>query len=115
MPGGEHNGNKVTIAVLGQKLDILSQIVKDGHAETREYRQQNEQRLRTVEERLIRCDVQMLAAQNEIAKLHSEDECLQKGVDQAKEAAAAANTRASWWNGVNTTLAVIAGIFGVRQ
>ncbi len=100
-----HNDNgKVTLALVGQKLDALTGAVHELATEQR----------RTAEA-VHRLEVWQGQVNEQIRACQLEDTCLQVGVDQAKEKAERAATVANWWNGMNTALALLAGIFGLRQ
>ena len=72
MPGGDNsNGQRVTMALLGQKLDALADAFRQSAAETREYRRQMEDRLRAVEQEQARFREQARNNRDDITELRS--------------------------------------------
>jgi len=93
----DDNGNgRITLALLSQKLDLmadkLDRIIEDQCKQG--------DLIHTMELRAVATDAKI--------------EAVKKTADEAKNTADRANNIATWWNGANSILAVIAGYLGVR-
>jgi hypothetical protein len=114
--GADEPNGRVSNAEIRKDIQHLTNAFNDARDETRRYRDRNEDRLRNLEDRQARCDEQALGFQRDIAALHREDECLQVGVDQAKEGVVDIRVHSNRWDVLTGLIAAaaggIAGVFG---
>lgn len=51
----------------------------------------------------------------EIADRKREDECLQAGIDEARDGVGNLRASFAWWNGANSIVALVAGLLGINK
>lgn len=96
------NGNgRMTLALLGQKVDRLSDDV-------REFIRKTEER-RDIVDKLLRELERTQAVEKERLNISKEEEkCLRIDIDSANKKIDDIQTKTNWWNGANSALALVA-------
>lgn len=115
-----NTGDKVTLALIGQKLDILSSTYDRGHKELVDNNESDHKDLMDKIDKFAmdiksieRVQAEHGVKIDNIVKDISEN--VKPDITRAQAGVDDVRTKYNWWSGINTVLATIAGLLGLKS